>query len=102
VAGKQEPLPDDVCAEARHHIGQPIERVRMPRAVLGVSVQRQVGQHHPEAGGQRRHDRLPLAVREPERVEQHERRAGARLTVGDARAVVVVVEPQPHRKLRNA
>ena len=74
------------------HVG----RVRVARAVLGVAVQRQVGQHEPEAVGQLLHQRLPLAVREQRRVQQRERRAGARLAVGDPRAVVVVVEPELH------
>src|SRR5215211_1824102 len=68
----------------------------MRRAVLGVPVQRQVGQHQPEAVGQLLDQRLPLAVRQPGGVEQRERRPGARLAVGDPRPVVVVVEAELH------
>ena len=59
-------------------------------------MQRQVGQHEPEAVAELLDERLPLAVREPGRVQQRERRARAGLPVGDPRAVVVVVEPQLH------
>ena len=83
-------------AEAGDHLGEPVRAVRVARAVLGVAVQRQIGQHDPEALGQRLDDRLPLAVRQSERVQQHERRAGARLSVGDPGAVVVVIEPKSH------
>ena len=40
--------------------------------------------------------RLPLAVGQQRRVQQRERRPGARLAVGDPRAVVVVVEAELH------
>ncbi len=68
----------------------------MARAVLGVAVQRQVGEHHAEAVGELLDRRLPLLVGEQRRVQQRERRAGAELAVGHARAVGVVVEAQPH------
>ena len=68
----------------------------MARAVLGVAVQRQVGQHEPEAVGELLDQRLPLAVGQQRRVQQRERRAGARLAIGDPGAVVVVVEAELH------
>ena len=71
-------------------------RVRMLRAVLGVAVQRQVGQHDAIAVRERVHDRLELAVREPLRVQQRQRRPGPGLAVRDPRAVGVVIEPQLH------
>ena len=85
-------------AEAGHHLGEPVGRVRVARAVLGVAVQRQVGQHEPEAVAELLDQRLPLAVRQPGGVQQRERRAGARLAVGDPRAVGVVVEAQLHAR----
>ncbi len=68
----------------------------MAPAILGVAVQRQVGEHDAEAVGQLLDRRLPLLVREQGRVQQRERRAGAELAVGHARAVAVVVEAKPH------
>jgi hypothetical protein len=56
-------------------------------AILGVAVQRQVGDHNAVALGQRRYDRLPLAMGEQPGVQQRQRRTGADLAVGDARAV---------------
>ena len=50
-------------------------------------MQRQVGQDDAEAVGEVLDDRLELAVAEHRRVQQRERRPGARLAVGDARAV---------------
>ena len=76
-------------------------RVRVARAVLGVAVQRQVGQHEPEAVAELLDERLPLAVREAGRVQQRERRPGAGLAVGDPRAVGVVVEAQLHVACRS-
>ena len=57
-------------AERGHHLGEPVERVRVARAVLGVAVQRQVGQHEPEAVAEVLDDRLPLAVAEERRVQR--------------------------------
>ena len=68
----------------------------MARPVLGVAVQRQVGQHHAEAVGERLDGGLPLLVREQPGVQQRERRAGAQLAVGDAGAVAMMVEAKPH------
>ena len=59
-------------------------------------MQRQVGEDHAVAIGQRLDDRLELAVAEQRRVQEHEAGAGARLAVGHARAVGVVVEAQLH------
>ncbi len=69
----------------------------MAGAVLGVAVQGEVGEHDAEAVGEGAGDGLPLEVGEPRGVQQRERRAGAELAVGDARAVGVVVETQPRR-----
>ncbi len=44
------------------------------------------------ASARRGHDRLPLAVREAQRVQKHKRRTGPGLSVGDPCAVLVVVE----------
>src|SRR5215211_6335760 len=85
-----------VADEAGEHLRQPLGRVRVPRPVLGVAVERQVGQHEPEAVAELLHQRLPLAVREAGRVEQRERRPGARLAVGDPRPVGMVVEAELH------
>ncbi len=65
--------------------------------MLGVAVQRQVGEHHPKAVGQLLDGRLPLLVGEQPRMQQRQRRAGPDLPVGDTRAVGMVVEAQPHR-----
>ena len=78
------------------HLGEPVQRVGVARAVLGVAVQRQVGEDSAVAVGEVLDDRLELAVAEQRRVQEHEARAGARLAVGDARAVGVVVEAQLH------
>ena len=59
-------------------------------------MQRQVREHEAEAVAQLLDQRLPFAVREPGGVQQRERRPGARLAVGDPRAVVVVVEAELH------
>ena len=98
VAGDQRTRPHGLAAEPRHHLGQPVGRVGVAWAVLGVAVQRQIGQHHPEPRRQRRHDRLPLAVRQPQRVQQRQPGPGPGLAIRDPRPVVVVIEPQPHCK----
>ena len=100
VAGEQRSRPEHLGGEAAEHLGEPVERVGVARAVLGVAVQRQVGEHDAEAVGELLDRRLPLLVREQRRVQQRERRTGAELAVGDARAVGVVVEAQPHRSHR--
>ena len=97
VAADQRPRPARLAHEAGHHLGQPVRRVGMARAVLRVAVQRQVGQHEPVAVAELLHHRLPLAVREQPRVQQRQRAPRPRLAVGDARAVVVVVEAELHR-----
>jgi hypothetical protein len=96
VAGEPRPRPDHLLAEAGQHVDHPVDRVGMAWAVLGVAVQGQVREHDAEAGRKRVHDRLPLAVRQPERVQEHERRPGPGLPVGYAGAVLVVIQPQPH------
>ncbi len=92
--------PSTSAAKPHEHLGEPVERVGVARPVLGVAVQRQVGEHHAEALGQPPRDRLPLHVGEHRGVQQRERRTGAELAVGDARAVGVVVEAQPHARAR--
>ena len=67
--------PSTSRAEARHDLGEPVERVRVARAVLGVAVQRQVGQDDAEAIGQVLDGRLELLVRSSARVQQRDRRA---------------------------
>ena len=96
VAADQRPRPAHLAAEAGDHLGHPVGRVGVARAVLGVAVQRQVGQHEPEAVRELLDERLELAVGQQRRVQQRERRAGARLAIGDARAVGVVVEAELH------
>ena len=59
-------------------------------------MQRQVGQHDAVAVRELVHHRLPLAVGEPLRVQQRQRRPGPGLAVRDPRAVGMVVEPQLH------
>ena len=102
VAGEQRPRPEHLGGEPAEHLGEPVERVGIARPVLGVAVERQVGEHHAEAVGEPLDGWLPLLVREQPGVQQRERRAGAELAVGDAGAVGVVVEAQPssypHRK----
>ena len=100
VAADQRPRPEHVGGEAGHHLGEPVERVGVARAILGVAVQRQVGEHDAEAVGELLDGRLELLVGEHRRVQQRERRAGAELPVGHARAVGVVVETQPHTRNR--
>ena len=89
--------PEHVVGEAAHHLGEPVDRVGVARAILGVAVQRQVGDHEPVALGETLDHRLPLAVGQQPGVQQRKRRSGADLAVGDARAVGVVVEAKPHR-----
>jgi len=88
--------PEHLTAEGADDLGEPRARVGMPRAILGVAVQRQVGKHDPVAIGELLDDRLELLVGEHRRVQQRQRRTAARLPVGDARAVAVVIQPQPH------
>jgi hypothetical protein len=71
----------------------------MPRAILGVAVQRQVGQHDPVAVRELVGHRLPLAVREARGVHERERRAGAGFAVGDPGAVGMVVKAKLHGAL---
>ena len=68
-------------------------------AVLGVAVQRQVRQHDAKAVLEALHERLQCLVGEQLGVPEHEPRARSLLAVGDARAVCVVVQPQPHRQV---
>src|ERR1700760_1645971 len=68
----------------------------MARPVLGIAVEGQAREDEAGPRRQRGDDRLPLAVRQPQRVEQDERRAGPGLAVGDPGPVLVVVEPEPH------
>jgi hypothetical protein len=96
MAADQRARAADVVQERAEQIGGPLGRVGVVRAVLGVAVQRQVGEHDPVAVRELVDDGLPLAVREPLGVQERERRPGARLAVGDARAVGVVVEAELH------
>ena len=66
------------------------------RAVLGVPVQRQIGEHHAEALSELLGRRLPLLVGQERGVEQRERRPGPELAVGHARTVGVVIQAKPH------
>jgi hypothetical protein len=100
VAADQRTGPEHVGGEAGHHIGEPVERVGVARAVLGVPVERQVGEHHAKAVGELLDGRFPLLVGEHRGVQQRERRADTELTVGHARAVGMVVETQPHGRIR--
>ena len=59
-------------------------------------MQRQVRNDHSHALGQRVDDRLPLAMGEPERVQQDDRRAGPGLAVRHARPVLMMVQSQLH------
>src|SRR6185295_20288673 len=83
-------------AERGHHLGKPRERVGVARAVLGVAVEREVGEDEPEAVAEVLDDRLPLLVAEERRVQEHEARPRAGLPVGDARAVAMVEEAELH------
>ena len=67
--------PQVSCRNADEQLGQPLRRVRVVRAVLAVAVQRQVGQHDAVAVRELVDDRLELAVGEPLRVQQRQRRA---------------------------
>ena len=87
VAADQRPRPEHLRGEPGHHLGEPVERVGVVRAILGVAVQRQVRQHDAEAVGEMLDGRLELLVGEHRRVQQRERRPGAELPVGHARAV---------------
>ena len=86
-----------LAAELRHDLGEPVDRVRVARSILGVAVQRQVREHEPEAVGEVLDERDELAVRERGAVHEAQARPDARLAVGDPRAVAVVVEAQLHR-----
>ena len=96
MAADERPRAGGLHAEGGEHLREPVQGVGVARAVLGVAVQREVGQDDAEAVGEVLDDRLELAVREHRGVQQHERRPGARLAVGDARAVGVVVQAQLH------
>jgi hypothetical protein len=96
VPGEHRSRSEHLVREATEHLGEPVERVRMARVILRVAVQRQIRQHDAEALGERLDGRFPLLVRQQPRVQQRERRPGAELAVGDARAVGVVVEAQAH------
>ena len=96
VTSEQRARSEHLGGEPAEHLCEPVERVRVARAILGVTVEWQVGEHHAEAIGERLDGRLPLLVREQRRMHQRERRPGAQLTVGDAGAVRMVVEAQPH------
>ena len=93
VSADHRPRAEHLARETGEHIGEPVLRVGVVRALLGVAVQRQVGQHDAEAVGELLDNRLELLVREHRRVQQRQRRAGPRLPVCDARTVTVVVEP---------
>ena len=88
---------------AGHHLGEPVERVRVARPVLGVAVQRQVGQHDAEAVGEVLDDRLELAVgeqrasagaRAPARSRPRGRRRARRRGGGRGAASSAVARPR--------
>ena len=62
VAADERVAAAGLAAEVRHDLGEPVDRVRVARAVLGVAVQRQVGQHEPEAIGEVLDERDELAM----------------------------------------
>ena len=100
VSGDQRPRAEHVGGEAAQHLGKPVDRVGVARPILGVAVQRQVGQHHAEALGQPPRHRLPLHVREHRGVQQRQRGTGAELTVGHPCAIRMVVKTQSHSRAR--
>ena len=78
------------------HLGQPVRGCR--GGAGGPRSRRAAGGRAARGGSGRRAARRPAPTRgaRARRVQQRERRPGARLAVGDARAVGVVVEAQPH------
>ncbi|MBA3328913.1 MAG: hypothetical protein H0T43_11490, partial [Solirubrobacterales bacterium] len=70
MAADERVRPADLAAERRHDLGQPVQRVGVARAVLGVAMQRQVGQHEAEAVAQVLDERRELAVRQAGAVQQ--------------------------------
>ena len=62
VAADERSRAEHVPAEAGEDVGQPVGRVGVARAVLGVAVSGKVGQHDPEAVGQVADRRLELLV----------------------------------------
>jgi len=96
VAGEQRPRAEHLGGEPAEHLGEPVERVGMARAILGVPVQREVGKHNPEAVGELVDGGLPLLVGEQRGVKQCKRGSGADLPIGHAGAVGVVIEAKPH------
>src|SRR5947209_6517084 len=86
----------DLAAEAAEDLGEPCRRVRVTRTVLGVAVKREIGQHDAEAPRECVYGRLPLAMSETERVQEHKRPSRPRLAIGDPRPVPVVVQAQAH------
>ncbi len=49
MAADQGSRAEHVGGEGAKHLGEPVERVGVARVILGVPVQRQVGEHHAEA-----------------------------------------------------
>jgi hypothetical protein len=69
VAPDQRVRPGGLKTERGDDLRQPVDRVRVARAILGVAVQREVGEDQPVAQGQVLDDRLELAVAEQRRVQ---------------------------------
>jgi hypothetical protein len=98
VATDDRPSAADVIAEASDHLGQPIERVGVVGAIFRIAVKWKVWQYNAVAVLKLFDQRFKLAVAEQLRVPKDQRRPGPLLTVRDAGAVAVVVEPQSHRR----
>jgi hypothetical protein len=62
VPGEQRFGSEHLGGEPAEHLGEPVERVGVTRAILGVAVERQVGEHDAEAVGELLDGRLPLLV----------------------------------------
>ncbi len=86
--------PTHVVRELGHQTGHPIQVVRVVGRLFRIAVQRQIGKHQARAVLQLAGRRHKLAVVQAARVPEHQRRTGAALAVGDARALSAVEEPQ--------
>ena len=80
----------DLVAERGERLGQPVEAVGVAAAVLRVAVGGQVAEDQPEAVPDLLGERFELTMREARRVDEHQRRAGAVLAIGDPDSVARV------------